>query len=295
MDIRQLKYFQAIAEEGQISKAAKRLNMAQPPLSLQLKLLETELGVLLVERGPRQIKLTEAGRLLQDRAAQIIELLSATTVELKDLNSGCRGTLAIGAVASAGTTFLPERIRAFHGQFPGITFQFWEGNTARILELLQNGIVEIGIARAIYDPDLYHAYDLTAEPMIAAQKTTGLKKPPVSHLQISDLRDKPLLIHRSNESMLSEACRKFGFQPTILCRGDDVRSLLAWADAGIGVAIVLKSAISLVPSSQLTYQEIADPALSIKMAIIWSRKRQQSAVARNFLTTLLAAGPKANE
>ena len=65
MDIRQLKYFQAIAEEGQISKAAKRLNMAQPPLSQQLKLLENELGVLLVERGPRQIKLTEAGQLLR--------------------------------------------------------------------------------------------------------------------------------------------------------------------------------------------------------------------------------------
>lgn len=289
MDIRQLKYFQAIAEEGQISKAAKRLNMAQPPLSQQLKLLEAELGVVLVERGPRQIKLTEAGRLLQDRASQIIELLNATTVELKDLNSGSCGTLAIGAVASAGTTFLPERIRAFHGQFPGITFQFWEGNTARILDLLQNGIVEIGIARAVYDPDIYHAYDLAAEPMIAAQKTTGPKKPPGSQLQISELRDKPLLIHRSNENMLNEACRKFGFQPNILCRGDDVRSLLAWADAGIGVAIVLKSAISLVPSSQLSYQEIAEPTLSIKMAIIWPRKRQQSAVARNFLTTLLAA------
>ncbi len=289
MDIRQLKYFQAIAEEGQISKAAKRLNMAQPPLSQQLKLLEAELGVLLVERGPRQIKLTEAGRLLQDRASQIIELLNATTVELKDLNSGSRGALAIGAVASAGTTFLPERIRTFHSQFPEITFQFWEGNTARILELLHNGIVEIGIARAIYDPDLYHAYDLTAEPMIAAQKAKSSKKPPGCQLQVSELRDKPLLIHRSNENLLNEACRKFGFQPNILCRGDDVRSLLAWADAGIGVAIVLKSAISLVPSSQLTYQEIADPALSIKMAIIWPRKRQQSAVARNFLATLLAA------
>lgn len=291
MDIRQLKYFQAIAEEGQISKAAKRLNMAQPPLSQQLKQLENELGVLLVERGPRQIKLTEAGQLLQDRAAQIIELLNSTTLELQDLNSGVRGTLSIGAVASAGTTFLPERIRRFHLQYPNITFQFREGNTSRILELLQNGVVEIGIARAIYDPDLFQAHDLPAEPMIAAQKSTDTEKKSLPRLQISDLRDKPLLVHRSNETMINEVCHKFGFQPNILCRGDDVRSLLAWAEAGIGVAIVLKSAIGLVPSHQLTHQEIAHPALSIKMAIIWYRKRHLSAVASNFLAGLLVTRP----
>ena len=88
--------------------------------------------------------------------------------------------------------------------------------------------------------------------------------------------------------MINEVCQKFGFQPSILCRGDDVRSLLAWADAGIGVAIVLKSAIGLVPCNQLTYQEIAEPALSIKMSIIRYRKRQLSAVASNFLSSLLA-------
>lgn len=288
MDIRQLKYFQAIAEEGQISKAAKRLNMAQPPLSQQLKLIENELGVQLVERGPRQIKLTEAGRLLQDRAGQIIELLNATTLELQDLNSGSRGALSIGAVASAGATFLPERICHFHAQYPGINFQFWEGNTIRVLELLQNGVIEIGIARAIYDPDLFQAYDLPAEPMIAARKFTGTKKPPATRLLVTELRDKPLLIHRSNEAMISEVCRKNGFQPSFLCRGDDVRSLLAWADAGLGVAIVLKSATGLVPSNHLTFQEIADPALSIKKAIIWNRNRYLSGVARNFLACLLA-------
>jgi DNA-binding transcriptional LysR family regulator len=288
MDIRQLKYFQAIAEEGQISKAAKRLNMAQPPLSQQLKMLESELGVILLERGPRQIKLTEAGRLLQDRATQIIELLNTTTAELQDLNSGSRGTLSIGAVASSGTTFLPERIRNFHEKYPAITFQFWEGNTTRILELLQNGVIELGIARSIYDPTLYQAYDLPAEPLVAAQKKPVEIKPVSVRLQINDLADKPLLIHRSNEAMITEICRKNGFQPRILCRGDDVRSLLVWADAGIGIAIITKSAVGLIPSSHLLYHEIAEPTLSIKKAIIWYKNRYLSTIARNFLAELLA-------
>ena len=272
MDIRQLKYFQAIAEEGQISKAAKRLNMAQPPLSQQLKMLEGELGVTLVERGPRNITLTEAGRLLLERAVQILELTKATTNELQDLNSGVNGTLSIGAVASSGTTFLPDRIRSFHLQHPGITFQFWEGTTLRILELLQNGIIEIGIVRAVFDPNLYKSYDL----------------PPDSSIAMSSLAEKPLLIHRSNESLIAESCRNSGFAPRFLCRGDDVRSLLVWADAGIGVAIVPKSAIGLVPSSRLTYSEIAEPALSIKKAVVWYKNRYQSTVSRKFLAILLA-------
>ncbi|MGG3989038.1 LysR family transcriptional regulator [Bacillus smithii] len=78
MDIRQLRYFLTIAEEGQITRAAKRLHMAQPPLSQQLKLLEQELGVQLVERMGRMVRLTEAGRILQLRAEQIIGLVDST-------------------------------------------------------------------------------------------------------------------------------------------------------------------------------------------------------------------------
>ena len=78
MDIKQLKYFLTIAEEGQITSAAKRLNIAQPPLSYHLKLLEEELGVKLVERGSRKIKLTDAGKILKNRAEQMLELAGAT-------------------------------------------------------------------------------------------------------------------------------------------------------------------------------------------------------------------------
>ncbi|MHC1758439.1 MAG: LysR family transcriptional regulator [Negativicutes bacterium] len=288
MDIRQLKYFQAIAEEGQISKAAKRLNMAQPPLSQQLKMLENELGVTLVERGPRNITLTEAGRLLQERAAQIIELTKATTHELQDLNSGTNGNLSIGAVASSGTTFLPDRIRSFHLQHPGITFQFWEGTTLRILELLQNGIIEIGIVRAIFDPNLYQSFDLPPEPMVAAYRQSFNDVPAASSIAMPKLAGKPLLIHRSNEALIAECCLNSGFAPHILCRGDDVRSLLVWANAGIGVAIVPKSVVGLVPSSRLTYSEISEPALSIKKAVVWYKNRYLSTVSRNFLAILLA-------
>ena len=287
MDIKQLRYFQVIAEEGQITKAAQQLHMAQPPLSHQLKLLEEELGVKLVERENRGIILTGAGRLLLNRGEQIIELLDTTVKELKELNEGYTGTLSIGAVASSGTTFLPHRILEFHKQYPKINFQLWEGDTYKILELLNTGIIEIGIVRSIFDSKLYHSVSLPKEPMVVAMCREWSCGEHIEQVRMKELADKPLLLHRSNERMIVECCQKYGFEPQILCQGDDVRSLLVWADAGLGLAIVPKSAVGLVPSNNIIYKEIIEPSLEIKKAIIWLRNRYLSATTRNFLERIL--------
>lgn len=289
MNSKQLTYFLAIAEEGQISKAAKRLHMAQPPLSQQLKLLEEELNVKLVERDRRGIILTDAGRLLYKRAAHILEFMNMTTKELKELDEGYTGTLSIGAVASSGTTFLPFKVVNFHKQYPHISFQLWEGDTNKILDLLNTGIIEIGIVRAVFDSKMYHSVNLPNEPMVVAMcKDWEDKEQTTQHIKLEELVDKPLLLHRSNESMIVECCQKNGFEPQILCRGDDVRSLLVWADAGLGMAIVPKSAVGLVPSKTLIYKEIIESSLEIKKAIIWLRNRYLSASTRNFIDMILS-------
>ena len=93
MDIRQLRYFLTIAQEGQITRAAKQLNMEQPPLSRQLKLMEEELGVLLFERSGKQLQLTHAGELLQNRAASLLNQFNETLTEVKEIHAGIRGML----------------------------------------------------------------------------------------------------------------------------------------------------------------------------------------------------------
>lgn len=289
MDVKQLRYFLAIAEEGQITKAAKRLHMAQPPLSQQLKALEEELNVKLVERESKGIVLTEAGHLLYKRAEHILEFMKTTTKELKELEEGYAGTLSIGAVASSGTTFLPLRIVSFHKQYPEINFQLWEGDTNKILELVNTGIIEIGIVRTIFDSEKYHFVTLPKEPMVVAMnREWNFGEESNKKIELKELADKPLLLHRSNETMIMECCRKNGFEGKILCRGDDMRSLLVWADAGLGIAIVPKSAVGLVPSSKLLYKEISESSLEIKKAIIWLKNRYLSAPSRNFLEMILA-------
>ena len=285
MDIRQLKYFLAIAEEGQITGAAKRLHIAQPPLSLQLKLLESELGVQLVKRGSRRIQLTEAGGFLRNRAEQILDLLETTVKELKEINQGYRGTLAIGTVSSLGISILAERIGMFHGQYPEVSFQLREGDTHIITEFLKNGIIEIGVVRFPIDLEIYESKCWPEEPMIAAVIPSSEWNFAEGKFAISlnELADKPLILHRRRELILLECCRQEGFEPRVFCKCDDVRSALSWADLGLGVALVPKSAVDLISNTHLRYLEIDEPSLNTVPAIIWMRNRYLSPAARRFL------------
>jgi DNA-binding transcriptional LysR family regulator len=282
MDIRQLKYFIAITEEEQITKAAKKLHLAQPHLSRQLKLLEDELGVKLVERGSKKIQLTDAGKMLKNRAEQIIQLTESTVRELKDFNEGLCGTLRIGAVSSSGTAILNERISNFHRKYPGVNFEIWDGNTYKILELLNSGVIEIGIVRTPFDIDSYESILLPMEPMIAAMRE-DLYWEGSNTLRLEELKERPLIIYRRFEELILELCRKARFEPRIICKNDDARTTLLWADTGLGIAIVPKSAIKLVGSMQLKYKEIEEPFLTTQIAAIWMKDKYISPCSEQFL------------
>lgn len=285
MDLRQLRYFLAVAEAGQITGAAERLHIAQPPLSQQIKLLEAELGVQLLQRGSRRSHLTEAGQALKNRADQILALVETTVKEVKEFHDGDKGTLAIGTVASIGATLLPEKIRKFHDRFSGIDFVLYEGETQRIIDLLSGGIIEIGMVRLPFDTEVFESFTLPKEPMVAAMSDRfGSGGDEV--IPMHELENMPLMVHRRHEPLITDACREAGFEPYILCRADDIRSLLTWADAGIGVAIATLSASGLIPSTNLRCRQIDSVKLETTAAVIWMRNRRISTVASRFLETL---------
>lgn len=289
MDIRQLKYFCRVAEEKNITTAAKSLFITQPSLSHQLKLLENELGVQLVERGNRQVRLTEAGRLLQQRANKILDLLQTTATEVKDLQEGVQGVLAIGTIASSGVTLLPNLLREFHQAHPQIKFNLYEGDTQTILALLNNGVIEIGIVRSIFDLSSYDCIPLPVEPMVGVMSQSFDDVFSTPEISLQELGKSPLLVLRSNESLLKKCCREVGMEPNILCLGDDVRSLLVLANEGIGIALVPQSALGLVPCHQLGYRKISDNSLAVKKVVIWLKQRYLSTATKLFLEALLAS------
>ncbi|MCH3964784.1 MAG: LysR family transcriptional regulator [Clostridium sp.] len=286
MDIKQLRYFLTIAEEGKITGAAKKLNIAQPPLSYHLKLLEEELGTKLMDRGNKKIHLTDAGEILKNRAEQILELVDSTIKELKDFNEGIKGTLSIGTVSSSGATLFPNIIERFHSIYPKVNFEVWEGNTYRILEILNSGVIDIGIVRTPFNKEGLSIKILSREPMISVFRDDLDYFPDRKSITLKELMGKPLIIYRRFEKIIFEACHNMDFMPEIICKSDDARTTLLWAESGIGIALVPMTALDIVKASGLTYRVIHESSLETSIAAICVKDRYMSAASRNFLNVI---------
>ena len=273
MDIRQLTYFLTIAEEGQITAAARRLHMAQPPLSQQMKNLEEELGVQLFKRGPRQVQLTDAGEILLRRAQQIVNLSDSTLREITDFKEGLRGTLAIGTVSSSGSII-------------GIRFEIYEGNTFKIIELLQKGLIEVGLVRTPFNQESLHCKFLQEDPMVLALTEELDWCPDKTEITLSDLAEQPLIIYRRFDQLIHETCAVYNVTPTVFCRCDDARTTLLWANAGMGIAILPYSAFTLGDHAHLHIKYIHEPKLTTRIAAIWMKNRYVSSLAEKFIQAL---------
>lgn len=284
MDIKQLTYFLTIAEAGSISKAAEKLHMAQPPLSHQLKLLEQELNVKLFERNTRKLQITPEGLALSHRAKQMLQFMDTTVKEVKDISKGLQGTLSIGTVSSAGAALLPSHIQSFLKKYPNINFQILDESTNKIVELLHNGVIDIGIVCTPYNNEMLEAINLANEPMVAVGTKLPWKTNKKS-IALTDIKNEHLIVQERYEKNIVELCRKSAFDPKIFCKSNDVRTLLLWASNGIGLAIVPKICISLIQNQNLKFIEINEPSLSVGTAIIWEKNRYLSSAARHFLET----------
>lgn len=279
-----MKYFYAISEEGSISSAAKRLNVAQPALSRQMKELEAELGVQLFERGSRKIRLTEAGRLLRRRAEVILGLVDGAIEEMNELHSGVGGSIAIGTVTTSGAMLLPQAIAQFHHLYPNVTLQIWEGDSVHVLELLEKGIIEIGIIRTPFDSDWYDSLVLPHEELVIALNRAAFPGKGESEVMAAaELAAAPLIVPRRWKAMFEDWCRMAGVQPNIVCVCDGIILNILWAKMGIGMALVPKSTEGIIGDGVLTYRRLAEPAVSTKTMVVWLRNRHLSASAKHFL------------
>ncbi|NLH45168.1 MAG: LysR family transcriptional regulator [Acholeplasmataceae bacterium] len=283
MDIRTMKYFQAVAEEGSISNASRQLNIAQPALSRQMKMLEEDLGVQLFERGSRRIKLTIAGQLLRERTEQILNLVEGTKKEVAEFDSGVAGSISIGTVTTSGAVLLPELVNQFHNLYPNVTLQVWEGDGYRILELLDKGIIEIGIVRAPIDSDIYNSITMPDEPLVIAMQKNCPFDQEQDTIRLRELAHQPLIIPFRWRSLFVSWCAAAGFKPNIVCLCNGIIMDILWAKKGIGMALVPQSTKELVTDPAITYKKIVDPTLSTQTAVVWHKNRRLSAGSSHFL------------
>ncbi|WP_277668541.1 LysR family transcriptional regulator [Caproiciproducens galactitolivorans] len=284
MNLKQLKYFMAIAEERQITAAAKKLHIAQPPLSYQLSLLEQELGVTLIKRGPRNAELTDAGKLLYKRAEQILSMTSSAVREVENYGKGLHGVLSLGAVSSSGGVVPNLRMQEFTKHYPDIRFEIHEGNTFAIIEMLEKGIVDLGIVRTPFQYDRFHCRYSALEPMAAVMTKDLACGQGESGITLEELKNKPLIIYRRFEALIQEAFAEEGLTPFICCLNDDARTTYTWARKGFGIGIIPKSALQVLNLDQLICKDILNEKLRTQVAVIWEKKRYLSPLAQRFVS-----------
>lgn len=283
MDIKDLRYFIAIAEERQISAAARRLNMSQPPLSHQLKLLEEEVGVPLAVRGPRHIELTDAGRLLYDRARQILGMVDSTRRNLSDFGAGMAGVLSVGTISSSGGVVPTRGMKEFTSLYPYVRFEVYDGNTFSVMDMLRKGVIDVGVVRTPFASANLACRYAEMEPMVAVMTKRYLCGKDASTISLKELEHMPLILYRRFETMIREQCVREGFEPYVACINDDARTTISWTKAGFGVGIMPRSALLTVGSSSLIVKDVDCAALQTRIAVIWQEDRELSPLARRFI------------
>ena len=257
MEIKDMRAFYAIVEEGNISHAAQRLDIAQPALSRQMKRLETSLGVQLFERGSRRIRLTDAGKVMYARVEHILGIVDGAVREITEMGSGVAGSVRLGTITTSGAMLVPELLSEFHRRYPQVTYQIWEAEGARILELLDNRVIEIGITRTQVDAKVYESIVLPNEPLVVIMNREQEIGKKAHEVKLSELKKVPLLVPLRWQSVFTANCKKHGFTPNIVCVSDSIVQDLLLTKMGMGMALLPVSSKTLL-TDEKAYHRMAE-------------------------------------
>ena len=285
MNLKQLEYFVAIAEERQITAAARRLNISQPPLSYELQQLERELEVTLVVRGPRQARLTEAGQLLYERATKILAMAAAARREVASVGSGMTGTLAVGISPDCAGLAPAARLLELRDRYPDVSVEVSEGVTSEVLDLLEGGIVDVGVVRTPFKSDGLRCRYAASEPLVAVMPACFEVGAELSCTPV-DLAASPLVLARRQAAPVRSAFGERGVQPQVACLVDDVRTAALWAREGMGVALVPRSLIRVTDTGEQFIKVLECRELETRPAVVWRADRTLPSLAERAISLL---------
>ena len=281
--IKDMRAFFAIVEEGNISHAAIRLGIAQPALSRQMKHLEEDLHVKLFERGSRRIRLTEAGQVLYNRVENILGMVDGTVREITEIGSGTKGTIRIGTITTSGAMILPDLISKFHKIYPDVTFEIWEAEGARIIELLDSRLIEIAITRTQVDSLAYELLVLPNEPLVMVMNSKNICGADDSTIRLEELKDQQLIIPLRWKSNFIAACKRLDFAPNIICVSDSIVQDLLMVKMNLGVAMIPVSSKRLLTDGDLIYKRIVEPEMTTHTVVAWRKNQTLSTASKNFI------------
>jgi DNA-binding transcriptional LysR family regulator len=292
MELRQLRYLVTLADEAHFTRAAARLHIAQPALSQQIKRLENEVGIALVDRTTRHVALTPAGERLVARARRALAEVEAATAELSELAGIRSGRVVIGSMRSTGPFDLSVLLAAFHARHPGIELVVREEPSEVMLQRLHADALDVAflsVNRLDAGPDI-RLKPLLSEPLVALMAPDH----PLAgrdQIDMAELRSERFIVFGEGGSLrriVVQGAREAHFDPLLAFESSELPRIRAMAARGLGVA--------LLPLSEAEHEgppiaavPVRRPALARDVTLAWRAARRHSPAARAFLELAVTA------
>lgn len=284
MELRTLHYFTVVARELNITRAAEKLNMSQPPLSSQIKALEEELGGRLFIRGKRHLELTEEGALLLRRAIQIQELADKTRQEIASLREGMAGTIYLGMVEGQAPFLAARWIAGFRKKFPLVRYNLWNGSSDDVLDRLRKGLADLAVIAAPYDSEHVDGFPVGREPWAAMlHPDHPLARTEGDTIPLSSLVKEPLIVP-SRKSRIESIRRWFGeigAEPNILCEMSNYMDAAALTSQGVGISIFPQT--TSASNGLVVSRVVTQPSRQAEYVLVWDKVQSPSGLTREFI------------
>lgn len=298
LDLRQLRYFLAVADELHFGRAAERLGMAQPPLSQQIRRLEQNLGVSLFVRSKRRVELSEAGRVLKAEAGRLISQAEQAALAAQRAGRGEAGNLRIGYTSTcAFTPLVLEVLRRYQQAHSGVVLALSEMHSAEQLRALTDGRIDAAFIRSpVSDPQAnYAALTLLEEPLVAALPSAHPRAGEAA-LALADLHDEPFILFPREAGAglfdaIIAACRKAGFDPRQVQEAPQFTSIIGLVSAGLGISLV-PSGLEKLRLDAVVYRPLIGTPVSAPVTLVTARRSLSAAVTalvRTARTTMAGA------
>ena len=280
MDLRQLRYFVAVAEELHFGRAAERLGMAQPPLTQQIQKLERELGYHVFVREPRKTTLTDAGLVLLEEARRILAEMEQAIEHTRRAGRGETGQLTVGTPPSVMLTRLPAVIRKYRERFPAVRFTLREMSTSAIAARLLDGTIDVGFLREMSACGGLPVETVLRESVFAVLPSTHpLTAAP--RLRLRQLAKEPFVLFPPHVGVafydkLISFCVDAGFTPRIVQEATQWHSVVTFVETGMGVSIA-PAGVRKFRWNGVEYRQLA--GLETTVSICWQNARESGAIA----------------